>query len=280
MFINNKKLVARILLLTWRGKFIFVIYHLKGIIMSHSKLLFSLILAVVPSLAMAEAASPHTFTANVGLVSDYLYRGISQTGAKPAIQGGFDYAHASGLYAGIWGSSISWLSDAGVATSAGVELDTYFGFRNSFAEDFTYDVGFLRYNYPGSYVAGATKGDTDEIYGALGYKWISAKYSHSLGKTFGVADASGTNYFEVNASVPVADTGISLGAHVGKQSYRGVTASVATYTDYKLSVSKDFSGFVVGLALSDTNAGAAFYTNPQGKYLGRSTAVLSLTRAF
>jgi len=107
----------------------------------------------VPGVAMAADAAPApAVVANVALVSNYLYRGISQTGAEPAIQGGFDYAHSSGFYAGVWGSSISWIGDGGLAANAGLELDTYLGFKNSFATDFSYDVGFLRYNYPGQYV--------------------------------------------------------------------------------------------------------------------------------
>ena len=263
-----------------------------------SKLMHSLIMAAlaVPGMAMAAdaPASPHTFTANVGLVTNYLYRGISQSGAKPAIQGGFDYAHASGFYAGVWGSSISWISDLGLATNAGLELDTYFSFKNSFATDFTYDVGFLRYNYPtGTYVnpipANTAKADTDEIYGALGYKWLTAKYSYSLGDTFSVSQAKGTSYLELNASYTIPDTSVTLGAHYGKQSYKGTSANNLaaagadpTYSDYKLSVAKDISGYVVGLAYSKTNASTlpgAFY-KVLNKDLGKGTAVLSLTHSF
>ncbi|HBD38686.1 MAG TPA: hypothetical protein DC084_34445, partial [Cupriavidus sp.] len=69
--------------------------------------------AAAPAAApAAEPASPHTITANVSLVSDYRYRGLSQTNRRPAIQGGFDYAHESGFYIGNWNSSISWISDA------------------------------------------------------------------------------------------------------------------------------------------------------------------------
>src|SRR5665647_2991268 len=107
--------------------------------MFKSKLLNTLILTALsaPGLALAAdaPATPPAVTANVGFVSNYLYRGISQTGAKPAIQGGFDYAHASGFYAGVWGSNISWVA----ASNASLELDTYFGFKNSFATDFSYD---------------------------------------------------------------------------------------------------------------------------------------------
>ena len=283
-----------------RGADIFIPFltNQKGNIIMKSKFLNSLILAAlaIPGVAMAadgEATehkegkhvipeiAQHTITANVGLFSNYLYRGISQTGGKPAIQGGFDYARTGGFYAGVWGSNISTLGDVGV-TAASLELDTYVGFKSGFAENFTYDVGFLRYNYPGTYAPGATKADTNEIYVALGWKWLTAKHSHSLGDTFGINEASGTNYNELNASYSLADAGVTLGAHFGKQTYKGVNAgsgaSSLTYTDYKLSASKDFSGYVLGLAYSDTDA-TAIYT-VLNKELGKATAVLSLTRSF
>ena len=240
----------------------------------------------LPTFAMAaDAVAEHTVTSNVALVSNYLYRGISQTGAGAAIQGGFDYAHVSGLYAGAWGSSISWLGDAGVATTAGLELDTYAGYKGA-VSDVSYDVGFLRYNYPGTYAVGAVKADTDEIYGAATYSIVTAKVSYALGDLFGLAKAKGSTYFELNAAYPFADTGITAGAHYGVQTVKGVNADLAkaagsdpTYTDYKLSVAKDFSGYALGLAYSSTNA-SPFYTSLQGKKLGKGTAVLSLSRSF
>ena len=261
-------------------------------------------LFTMPAMAADAPASPHTFTANVSLVSNYLYRGISQTNGRPAIQGGFDYSHASGFYAGVWGSSISWMTDAGqgvqVATSSQLELDTYFGFKNTLSGDLGYDVGYLRYNYPATYptpmnnVIGTTpwaKGDTDEIYGALSYKWFTLKYSQSLGNTFALPNASGTNYIDLSASYPVGDSGYTLGAHVGKQTYKGATADALkattpisfdpTYSDYKLSVSKDFNGFVLGLAYSSTNAkDFGYYSTAMNKNLGRGAAVISLSRTF
>ena len=265
--------------------------------MLKNKFLYTLILASLsaPGLALAAdaPATPPAVTANVGFITNYLYRGISQTGGKPAIQGGFDYAHASGFYAGVWGSNISWLFEEGYVNSSGsLELDTYFGFKNSFATDFSYDVGFLRYNYPGQYSAltdPSAKPDTNEIYGLIGWKWLTAKYSYSLGDTFGVSKARGTSYIDLSASYPIADTGVSLGAHYGKQTYKGSStgALVAlgadpTYSDYKLSVSKDFSGYAVGLAYSSTNAakGAGKFYNVLGKDLGKATAVLSVTHSF
>lgn len=254
----------------------------------------SLILAAlaVPGVAMAAEASP--VTANVGFTTDYIFRGISQNVGKPAVQGGIDYAHSSGLYAGVWGSNVGWITGSGATGDASMELDTYAGFRNSFAEDFTYDVGLIRYNYLGTYTppAGYAKADTDEVYAALGYKWITAKYSYALGKFLTVPGASGTNYLEINASYPVADTGITVGAHYGKQKYKGTFAdalaaagTTASYSDYKLSVSKDFSGYVVSLAYTDTNAaynGYYTYTSTSGvkRDWAKGTTALSVTHAF
>ena len=261
--------------------------------MLKNKLLNTLILTALsaPGLVLAADAPASSFTpsSNVSLVSDYLYRGISQTGTNPAIQGGFDLAHSSGLYIGAWGSSISFTGDtyaAGTgATSAGLELDTYAGYKGA-AGAVSYDVGFLRYNYPGDYAVGATKANTNEIYGAATYSIVTAKLSYCLGDLFGVSNAKGSTYLDLSAAYPIADTGVTIGAHYGKQTYKGSTADAykaggndPTYADYKLSVTKDFSGYVVGAAYSNTNA-STFYTSPQGKKLGKSTVVLSLSRTF
>ena len=243
--------------------------------------------AVTPShkegIHVIPTTAKYAITSNVALVSNYLYRGISQTGANPAIQGGFDLGHASGFYAGVWGSSISWISDAGSATNAGTEIDTYAGYKGK-AGSVDYDIGYLRYNYPGTYGADKTKADTDEVYAALTYSIVTAKLSYSLGDTFGITKAQGTTYAELNASYPVGATGYTLTGHVGKQNYKGATADAnadgsLTYTDYKVGVTKDFSGYVVGLAYSTTNAVEKAYT-VLNKNLGKSATVLSLSRTF
>jgi uncharacterized protein (TIGR02001 family) len=260
--------------------------------MMKSKLLNSLILAAMAVPGVAMAADELPVTANVSLTTNYLYRGISQTGGKPAVQGGFDYAHPSGFYAGVWGSNISWITDVpGTADAASVELDTYLGFTNSFATDFSYDVGFLRYNYPGEYTVGTTKADTNEVYGSIGWKWLKLKYSYSLGDTFGISEAKGTNYIDLSGSYTIEDVGVTVGAHYGKQTYKGVTAdglvlagTDPTYSDYNLSASKEFSGYEVGLTYSSTNAESggwytASFQNGSTADLGKNTVVLSVKRS-
>jgi len=230
--------------------------------------------------APAAPASPHTFTANVGLYSQYVFRGLTQTNRDPALQGGFDYAHSSGFYLGTWASNISWLKEnattSGTASSGtyksggSLEIDLYGGYKGSIG-DFGYDVGLLQYYYPGDTIPGANNANTLEAYVAGSWKWFSVKYSHSLNnKTFGVADSSGTNYLDLSASVPLGETGLTLGAHYGIQSYTGrdrVNTNSASnndlysYDDYKISLtydlgkaSKTFENVTVGVAYTDTSS--------------------------
>ncbi|MGC2165225.1 MAG: TorF family putative porin, partial [Gallionella sp.] len=109
--------------------------------MKKSNLLNSLILAalVVPGVAMAEDASPHTFTGNVGFTTDYTFRGISQNYRSPAVQGGFDYAHSSGFYAGTWASNVS----GNQYTNTSMEWDWYAGYNGKVNDDLAYNVGLV-----------------------------------------------------------------------------------------------------------------------------------------
>lgn len=253
-------------------------------------------LSTMSALAADAPASPHTITSNVGITTNYIYRGISQTSTNPAIQGGFDYAHASGFYAGVWGSNVSWIADSGAidttqpgSGAASMELDTYLGFKNSLNDDMGYDVGYVRYNYMGDYTptAGLAKADTAEVYAAFSYKFLTAKYSYSvLNQFLTVTEAKGTNYIELNANYTIPDTTYTLIGHVGKQTYKGSSADTleaagtsATYTDYKVGVAKDFSGYVVTVAYSKTDA-TPFYTFNNGNNWARGMTAVSLTRSF
>ncbi len=224
----------------------------------------------LPTAVMAQAAaaaSPHTFTGNVALASEYLYRGIAQTRGKPALQGGFDYAHSSGLYAGTWASNISWINDGVAGASASLEIDVYGGYKGSLGGDFGYDVGVLTYNYPGTgkTVAGVQqiKQDTTEIYGAVSWKWVTLKYSHSTTPLFGWAKTNngvtpnlndgtkGSGYLELNANYDLGN-GWGVNGHYGHQKVKGY--SDASYSDWKIGATKDMGFGVFGLAYSTTNA--------------------------
>lgn len=240
----------------------------------------------------ADDASPHTLTANVGLYSQYVFRGLTQTDEDPAIQGGFDYAHSSGVYLGTWASNISWLRDNSSYSGGGsMEWDFYGGFRGSVG-DFGYDVGLLQYYYPGDVAAGFVKADTLEAYVAGSWKWITLKYSQAISnKVFGVANADGTYYLDLSASVPVGDSGVTLGAHWGNQTYKGSNSGVTndslySYDDWKVSVAYDlgkanklFNGMSIGVAYTDTNAKDAGYTI-LGKNIGKSQTTVWVSKSF
>ena len=119
-----------------------------------------LALGTLPSAAFADLAF------NVGAVSDYRYRGISQSRLQPALQGGVDWS-MNGFYAGAWASTIRWVQDAG--GSADVELDLYGGYKGEIAKGLSYDVGGLYYVYPGNNLKPVTGADanTFEAYGAI-----------------------------------------------------------------------------------------------------------------
>ncbi|HEY5365533.1 MAG TPA: TorF family putative porin [Casimicrobiaceae bacterium] len=236
--------------------------------------------------AAAPAPAPDwTFSANVGLFSQYVFRGISQTDEKTAIQGGFDIGHKSGFYIGTWASNISWISDGLPDASASMEWDFYGGYKFSLPNDFAGDVGVLEYYYPGSYPAGTTKADTTELYASLGWKFLSVKYSYVVGdKTFGFPDSGGSDYIEGNASYDVVDKvndtigKVTLIGHVGHQRYKHF--GDFSYTDWKGGVQADVSGFTVGVAVIGTNADSGLYTNRFGKDISDTQVVGFVQKTF
>ncbi len=267
----------------------------------------------LPSVVMAAdaaPASPHTFTGNVGLVSNYVFRGITQSAAKPAIQGGFDYAHSSGFYAGTWASNVSWVADnnwsATSAASNSLELDLYGGYKGTISGDLGFDVGLISYVYPGSNTSvGGTfiKPDSTEVYGALTYKWLTVKYSQSTTSLFGwnkfggtVNDkTNGSGYLEFNGAFDLGN-GWGVTGHAGHQTIKG--NGPASYTDYKIGVTKDVGFGVVGLAATSSNAndsctanagttandvycwGAVAGSGKTAYSAGKSAAVLSFNKSF
>lgn len=225
----------------------------------------------------AEIPALH-LSGNIGVASQYIFRGLTQTNGKPALQGGFDLNHDSGLYAGVWMSNVSWISDTNPAASASLEADLYAGWKPVLTDWLTGDIGVLHYAYPGSYPDGMTKPDTNELYLGLDAKWISLRYSYSLGNTFGAADTSGTSYTDLSLNHALF-AGINGLAHIGRQRYTGASASTLSYTDWKLGLTRDFSGYLIGLAYTGSNASDAGYTL-KGKNIGRSQVVLSLNKSF
>ncbi|MBL8326077.1 MAG: hypothetical protein JNJ89_14085 [Rubrivivax sp.] len=229
--------------------------------------------AALPTVALADLAF------NVGAISDYRYRGISQSRLKPAVQGGVDWS-AGPYYVGAWASTIKWIDDINPASSNKVELDLYGGYKGEITKDLSYDVGMLAYQYPGHKLA--TSPNTTEIYGALTYGPATLKVSHSLTNLFGFASSKNSSYIDLSASFEVGP--VTLAPHLGYQ--KVAKNGDFSYTDYSLIASKEVvkgltvSGGVVG-AETKSIAGTKAYASPaNGKDLGKAGAVVGLKYTF
>ena len=236
-------------------------------------------LAASSMVAGSALAQESALSFNAGAVTDYRYRGISQSRLQPAVQAGVDYADKSGFYVGAWASTIKWIKDSG-AKDGSVELDLYGGYKATVG-DITYDVGVLRYEYVGNTlrrVSGFTNANTTEAYLALSYGPFTAKYSHSLTDTFGNVNSKNSHYLDLNATFTVAE-GLTLTPHVGRQTIENNSA--ASYSDYSITLTKDLGkGLSASLAAVGTNASRSVYTFPAGKYLGKDGLVAGIKYTF
>ena len=263
-------------------------------------------LGLASGAAVAQTAAPaapaSTLSFNVGVVTDYRYRGITQSRNEAAVQGGVDYAHKSGFYVGAWASTIKWIADnsynpdsfgtlTGTDITGNVELDLYGGYKFDLAKDVTMDVGYLRYQYQGNNLemtGGAARlnygnANTNEVYTAITMGPITAKYSYSLGELFGYLDSKGSGYFDLSANFEVIPSW-TVTPHVGRQTVnftnsKGVSAS---YNDMSLTVTKDFGkGLTTSLSYHGTNAEGGIYSSSfDGKYLGDRGAVIGIKYTF
>ncbi|NUZ08260.1 TorF family putative porin [Piscinibacter koreensis] len=239
--------------------------------------------ALLPSAASAD------LTFNVGAVSDYRYRGISQTRLKPALQAGVDWSHASGFYVGAWGSTIKWIDDA--YGDAKVEIDLYGGYKGELVKGLNFDVGVVQYVYPRArtrqWNAAFKNPNTTEAYGALAFGPATAKLWVATTNLFGNydfangRDTKGSWYLDLSASFD-AGGGVMVTPHVGRQKVRHL--DFASYTDWSLTVSRDFNGIVPSIALVGTDADKDFYV-PGGsanstRFLGRTGVVIGVKATF
>lgn len=193
---------------------------------------------------------------NVGVVSEYRYRGLGQSSGDPALQGGVDYAHSSGFYVGAWGTNIAWIKDAG-ATKGSVEVDLYGGYKGTMGP-VGYDVGYLRYEYVGNKYkdlgTGYANANTDEAYVGLSYGPVTFKYSYAFSNLFGTDDSKGSTYADLSANFDLGK-GYTLTPHVGVQDIKGQYSAGYSYVDYALTVSKDFgAGYSGTVSVVSVNA--------------------------
>ena len=254
-----------------------------------SKLLLALLATSSAAFAQTAPAAPEV-TYNVGVVSQYRYRGLAQTKGQPALQGGVDYANASGYYAGAWASQIQWIRDnspssAPTQFSGNTELDLYGGYKFE-SSGIAYDVGFLRYQYVGNNLGTSstyTNANTNEIYAAATAGVYTFKWSYSLSNLFGNPNSKNSDYFDLSANYDLG-AGITLTPHIGRQIVQGPGAGSGglSYTDGSLTVAKDLgNGLSATAAAIVTNAkSTAFNSNATNYATGKSAVVIGLKYGF
>lgn len=243
--------------------------------------------------AMAQTKAPepdYTLSYNIGVVSDYRFRGLTQANYGGALQGGVDFAHKSGFYLGTWASNVSWVKQFNGATNGDWELDLYGGFKGEITKGLGFDVGVIGYLYPGNNsgaagtpgAGGATDANTTEVYGALTFNVVTLKYSHATGNFLGFLNSSASNYWDLSANFDVGN-GFTVTPHVGRQSVKGQAGNAFDYTDYSVTLGKDFgNGFSASLALYGTDANQAAYVNSNGNtnFLGKNGAAVGVKYSF
>ena len=245
-------------------------------------------LAGTAAMAQTKAPEPdYTLAYNVGVVTDYRFRGISQTSFNPAIQGGIDFSHKSGFYVGAFGSNVSWVKDFNGATKGNIEIDLYGGYKGSIVKDVGFDVGLITYQYPsnnsgakGTPGAGLfTNASTNEWYAAVTYSVATLKYSRSFGDFLGNIKSSGSAYLDLSATFDLGN-GFGVTPHIGRQTIPN-QGGQGDYTDYSLTLAKDLgNGLTVNGAVIGTDAKKSFYTDTKGRFLGKSQLVVGLKYSF
>ncbi|NNF96899.1 MAG: hypothetical protein HKM94_08245 [Halobacteria archaeon] len=211
--------------------------------------------AVASSMAMAESA----FTGNIGVTSNYIWRGLSQTDNQAAIQGGLDYEN-SGFYVGTWLSNVSWTN------VEGYEMDIYAGYGFDLGPT-SWDVGYIAYTYPLS----DPGEDFSEVYLNFGWTWLSAGIAYNVDSDAGGDDSH--KYYYVAGEWEVGK-GLALGALIGSYDFDG--GSEADYDHGQLYLTKDDFTF----ALDKTNAEKSVWSALGFAAVDDLRATVSWSKAF
>jgi uncharacterized protein (TIGR02001 family) len=217
-----------------------------------------------------------SISGNFGLFSDYRFRGMSQTDTAPALQGGFDMAHKSGVYLGTWSSNVSGWANTG---GNGQEIDIYGGYKFGLGP-IGLDLGYLAYVYPDN-TPSPSQG-TREFYVGVSYGPIAYKVSRTTGNWFGFCSgSSGSLYHDLSLSGSLSEK-VGYVVHVGSQDVK--CATDYDFTDYKIGLSYDLgNAYSVGVAYVSTSGltttAKSSFTNA-GTKLYEGGAVLSITKTF
>ena len=195
----------------------------------------SIAVLALSSIAQAELSG------NIGVTSNYLWRGVTQTADKAAVQGGIDYANTEGFYIGTWASNVA----------SGEEVDLYAGFSNS-TNNLGYDIGIVQYLYPS-----AENDDFVELYAAVDYAGLSAgmHYTVSSDKKNMAGENNtfikGDRYYFVSTGMPL-NADWSVEGTIGYYDFKndGVAGKDTAYKHLQVGVSKETEAGAMTFALS------------------------------
>ncbi len=251
--------------------------------------LLSLSLAFLATPALADETDPPaaiTINGSATVVSDYRFRGISQTDKRAAVQGGITLTHASGVYASVWGSSVDDYVTA--STQAHQEIDLIMGVKKTFGGT-TVDLGALYYLYPKSKLLGdLSSSNFIEPYIAVSHtlgpvtakatvNWAPKQKALALNQ---VGPKQDNLYLAGDLSASIPNTPIGLTAHLGHSkgpSWLATTGRGNSYTDWAVGATATFKALTLGIQYVDTNT--TFFT-PTGRDAGKGGVVVSLGASF
>jgi uncharacterized protein (TIGR02001 family) len=244
-----------------------------------------------------------TVSGSVALVSDYRFRGVSQTDEEMAIQGGLTVSHESGLYGGVWASN---LAGWGTFGGANMELDLYAGYKLPLGDGATLDVGLTWYMYPGGFQNTDFAEPYVKLSGSLGPVTALAGVAYApkqeaLGNFSATPESNGQSednlYVWGDLSGGVTGTPVTLKAHIGYSNGNpglgpnGTSLSpTGEYLDWMLGADLAIPGtpLTVGVAYTDTDISEAesayllpnFSSTKDGSSIAGSQVVFSVSAAF
>ncbi len=208
--------------------------------------------------AHAAPAQSGSLTANVGVTTNYVFRGQTQTDEGPAVQGGIDYNHSSGFYAGAWGSNVDF-----PGLGSGLEYDLYLGMNFAATQDLKFDVGYITYNYTDSDVDRFV--GTNEIFVGGKFKGFALYYYNGNPKNY-----DDYQYFDLRYTLGLPKD-VKMTLHYGHYDPN----NHGNADDASVRVAKDFSGYDVSLTFTTVDSNDSFYY-PKDK----ERLVLTVTKQF
>ena len=279
---------------------------------SAASLAFACLASANPALAQEEAPAEITVSGSAAIVSDYRFRGVSQSDRDLAVQAGVTIAHESGLYVGTWGSN---LSGWGTFGGSNMELDLIAGFKAPLGGGTTLDVGATWYMYPGGFdntdfiepyiKLSGTTGPVSLTAGvayAPKQEALGAWYANGLAAAEGIytdpGDKNDNLYLWGDAAAGVPNTGLTVKAHIGYSKgndglgpFATSVAPTGEYWDWLIGADYVIPGtpLTLGVAYVDTDIGRAESAYLQPSFskgqdgtgsIADATALFSLTAAF